>query len=108
MFTLQTRDSEGLFHFERSDAHYKLLHSSFYCEVMQNLKSYFDNQIDNDFQFVENDMESECEYILLEDETDKYQRLERHKKFLSVCYDYINKQKSTIQDLKFQPDYFKS
>lgn len=107
MFTLQTRESEGLFHLERSNAHYKLLHSSFYCEVMKNLKAYFDQQYDKEYQFIDNDMESECEYVLLEDETDKFQQLKRHQKFLSVCYDYINKQKSIVQDLKFQPDYFK-
>lgn len=108
MFTLKARESEGLFQFKSSDAHYKLLHSSFYNEVMINLKKYFDQRFDNEYQFIDNDMgDIDIDYVLLEDETDKFQQLKRHQKFLSVCYDYINKQKSIVQDLKFQPDYFK-
>ena len=106
MFTLQTRESEGMFHFERTNSHYKLLHNSFYDDVMRSLKEYFQRK-EEEYQFIDAfDMESECEYVLLE-ETEKSQRLNRHRKFLSVCYDYINKQKSIVQDLKFQPDYFK-
>lgn len=102
MFALQTRDSEGLFRFEHSDANNKLLHSSFYYEVMINLKKYFDQRFNNEYQFIDNDMgDIDIDYVLLEDETDKFQQLKRHEKYLSVCYDYINKQKSIVQNLKF-------
>lgn len=106
MFSLQARESEGMFCFERSTSHYKLIHTSFYDDVLRSLKEYFERR-EEEYQFIDVlDFESECDYVLLE-ENEKSQQRKRHENFLSTCYDYINKQKRIVEDLKFQPDYFK-
>jgi len=106
MFTLEARESEGMFRFKRSTSHYKLLHNSFYDDVLRSLKEYFEKRED-EYQFIDAlDFESECDYVLLE-ENEKSQLRKRHEIFLSTCYEYINKQKKIVEDLKFQHDYFK-